>query len=389
MTGSNIASVSWGDHLLFGKEDGRLATPDALARRLEVWRDDLGCGALHWRAHKTLLDGHFEAAPGYEHPILKAQEGIDWNDLALVPALAHRAGMKAWLYLTLFDEGWPLLPEAERAVSYHNAMHYQHTAWQSAFSKNRPQLLMQDITGEKRQGGVFCLAYPEVRAYFLDRFIGLIAASEFDGLFICLRSQSKPAEPADQFGYNDIVRDDYRARYGAEIGSDGFMVEVWRALLGGYLTTFLRELSEVMTDLNKGLAVGCARGEVIGPPLGNGALEWRTWVEEDLIDQLVVNQNSSRCPSMWHDLWPMHRGEGYVQNYLDGTNLPPLADHLRDTYAPRFRDTSAELFVARQWDERNEAEEAALNAIDGVSGQVFSTFRHDNPGPLARGDWRA
>jgi hypothetical protein len=155
---------------------------------------------------------------------------------------------------------------------------------------------------------------------------------------------------------------------------------------------------------------------VLGPPLGNASLQWREWaapqVSTDdlagsrgaargLVDELVINQNSSQCPSMWHHLWPMHRGYGYVQNYLDG--LPPLREHLASTYAPIFAPrpsaTSAEereaaspgarLYVARQWDERDEAEEAALLAQPGVAGLVFSSFRHDNPGPVARADWRA
>ncbi len=46
----NIVSVSWGDHLMFGEGDGRLASPDALQRRMERWRDDLGASILHWQA---------------------------------------------------------------------------------------------------------------------------------------------------------------------------------------------------------------------------------------------------------------------------------------------------------------------------------------------------
>jgi len=45
----NIVSVSWGDHLSFGDGDGRLDTPGKVARRLGVWRDELGATALHWR----------------------------------------------------------------------------------------------------------------------------------------------------------------------------------------------------------------------------------------------------------------------------------------------------------------------------------------------------
>jgi len=42
----NIVSVSWGDHLSFGGRDGKLDTPDKVARRVRVWREELGATAL-------------------------------------------------------------------------------------------------------------------------------------------------------------------------------------------------------------------------------------------------------------------------------------------------------------------------------------------------------
>jgi hypothetical protein len=75
----------------------------------------------------------------------------------------------------------------------------------------------------------------------------------------------------------------------------------------------------------------------VGPPLGNMTLPWREWVRLNLVDRLVIDQNSSQCPSMWHQLWPMHRGTGYVQNYLDGSGLPPLGEHVTTTYCAARR----------------------------------------------------
>ena len=85
----------------------------------------------------------------------------------------------------------------------------------------------------------------------------------------------------------------------------------------------------------------------------------------------------------------MHRGYGYLQNYLDSYNLSPLSEQLSSTYAPVFVDQAASLYVARQWDERSQADETTLLAEPSVNGLVFSSFRFDNPGPVERGDWRA
>src|SRR5262245_47314167 len=84
----------------------------------------------------------------------------------------------------------------------------------------------------------------------------------------------------------------------------------------------------------------------------------------------------------------MHRGTGYLPNYLDGS-LPPIAEHVQATYAPLLAGRAARLYLARQWCERSLVEERELGALPGVAGLVFSSFRHDNPGPIARGDWRA
>jgi hypothetical protein len=386
MQAQNIVSVSWGDHLAFGEGDGRLDTPKTISRRMERWRVELDASMLHWRLHRRHLKGHYYVARGYLHP---ARVNVPpWNDLEVIPGLAREAGLQAWLYVSIFDEGWPLPPKKIRQYSYHNAMHGQHVSWQTEFSRSHPEYALIDRTGTQRQWGVLCLAYPEVRKHFRQRFLDLLAGRGFDGLFVCLRSQSRPADFADQYGFNEPVRQEYQSRYGRDICAQDFDLQSWRDLRGSYLTLFLRELRADLQPLGLHLAVGAARGDVLGPPLGNMTLDWRTWVRQGLIDGLVINQNSSQCPSMWHPLWPMHRGYGYLQNYLDGFNLPPLRQHLEQTYAPGFAGKSTALYVARQWEERSPDEEVDLLQQSPVTGLVFSSFRHDNPDAIARNDWR-
>lgn len=385
----NIVSVSWGDHLSFGEGDGRLDTPDKLRRRLPVWRDELGARALHWRALRARVPGTYSAAPGYRHPSETAASRVGWDDFEVVPAMAREAGLSPWLYVTVWDEGWPLAADEVRRVSYHNAMHGQHVAWQSDLTRDHPEWLAVDRAGCERQHGVVSLSYPEARCAFIDRWVGLIAPTAFDGLFVCLRSQSKPADTGDQFGFNEPARLAFFDRYGVDVTRDPFDVQAWRDLLGSYLTALVSELRVALGGAGKRLAVGAARGDVVGPPLGNMTLPWREWIARGLVDRLVIDQNSSQCPSMWHQLWPMHRGTGYVQNYLDGSGLPPLVAHLSRAYAPIVAGSGVELFVARQWSERSPEVEACLTATAGVTGLVFGSFRHDNPEAVRRNHWRA
>jgi hypothetical protein len=223
-----------------------------------------------------------------------------------------------------------------------------------------------------------CLGYAEARRAFVDRWMRLLEGTAFAGLFVCLRSQSKPAQHADQFGFNEPVRADYRSKFGRDILREDFDVQAWRDLRGSYLTALLRELRA----RGPKVAVGVPRGDILGPPLGNATLAWQEWVADDLIDALVIDQNSSQCPSMWHQLWPMHRGEGYLQDYLTGRGLPPLS-----AYGGVVRASGARLYVARQWCERTPAAERELLRTPGVSGLVFSSFRHDNREAIAKNDW--
>jgi hypothetical protein len=302
--------------------------------------------------------------------------------------LAKDAGIKAYLYVSLFDEGWPLPPKKVRQISYHNDMHGQHVAWQTDFSRQYPEYTLVDRAGKLRQWGVLCLAYPEARMHFRERFLRLVSKYAFDGLFICLRSQSRPADFADQYGFNEPIRVEYMQRYGRDICKQDFDLQAWRDLRGEHLTTFLRELRSDLNRIGVKSALGVPRGDILGPPLGNTTLNWPTWVKDGLIDELIINQNSSQCPSMWHQLWPMHRGYGYLQNYLDGYNMPTLHDHIQTTYAPVFVNTRVKLYIARQWNRRSAQNETTLLEQPPVTGLVFSSFRHDNPEAISRGDWR-
>ncbi len=352
-----------------------------------MWRTELHARTLHWRMLRARVPGRFQAVPGHRHASEHAAERVTFDELHDIPRLARAAGLTSELYVSLFDEGWPLAAPEVRAVSFHNAMHGKDVAWQSQFSLDHPEVAEIDRDGV-RQWGVLSLAYPDVRQHFVDRFTGWLDRSGFDGLFVCLRSQSKPAEHGDQFGFGEPIRAEFERRHRRDIVQDAFECQPWRDLRGEYLTLFLRELRRALEPRQKMLSIGVARGDVIGPPLGNMTLDWQTWARERLIDALIVNQNSSQCPSMWHQLWPMHRGTGYVQNYLTGEGLPPLEAQLRDVYAPGLANTGVRLYVARQWDARDPLTERRLTSILGVDGLVYSSFRHDNPRAIARGDWR-
>jgi len=386
MYANNIASASWGDHLTFGEGDGLLDNPDSLYKRMGIWKKDLGISSIHWRQGRTSRFGSYRYAKNYRKAVKQLKNELDWDDFEILPQMAHDLGLKAHAYVSIFGEGWPLAPAKIRAKSHHNAMHGQHFAWQSYFTKENPEFLLSDRSRDIKQWGVLCLAYPEARKYLIDKFMSILEGYEFDGVFLCFRTEAKPPDHADVFGFNEPIRQDYFSRHGRDILTENFDLNLWHDLLGEYITLFLKEMREATRSKNLELSVGCARGNVIGPPLGNATIDYPTWVKESLIDELIINQNSSQCPSIWHQLWPMHRGYGYKQNYLDGYNMPPLITHL-DDYYQHIENSKTKLYIARQWDPILSKEESELLNHPSVSGLVYSTFRYDNPGPLANSDW--
>ncbi len=381
-------NVSWGESLGCGVGDSRLESVEAVKRRMEIWQKELNINKVFWRvfgAIELTSNGDWRSRfKGKYVSIFKPPKKIGWNDFDIIPPMVHSMGMQAYLYTWLFDEGWPLPPKG----SYHSEANKRASS-QTAFSAEHPEYARVDRTGKKRQWGVLSLSYPEVRAHFQNRYLELLKDTDYDGLFVCLRSQSQPADFADQYEFNEPVRKDFLCRSGRDILKEDFDLRLWRDLLGDYLTLFIEELRERLTIRNIKLAVGVPIGDILGPPMGNTTLKWREWVREGLIDDLIINQNSSVCPSMWHDLWPMHRGYGYMQNYIDNHNLSSLPMYIKSSYAPVFERSLVELHVSQQWDYRDKYKEDLLTDIACVDGLVLSATRYDNSESVKSGIWKS
>ena len=72
---------------------------------MEHWRDELGAAAIHLRQLRTHIKGRFYAARGRQHATLVRSRDIGKEYLEAAPRLAHAEGLKAYLYVALFDEG--------------------------------------------------------------------------------------------------------------------------------------------------------------------------------------------------------------------------------------------------------------------------------------------
>jgi hypothetical protein len=118
--------------------------------------------------------------------------------------------------------------------------------------------------------------------------------------------------------------------------------------------------------------------------VGNLHLDWRTWVAAQIVDELVINQVATRCPSNWTTIWPDHSGYGYVQNYDENIGLLPLEMDVRANYSPYCTMNGCQLYISRLHWSADERFHAQLLALPGVTGLVLSSFRLDNQTVIQR-----
>ena len=377
---STMISVSWGDHLEWGQGDGGLATPDAIQRRMHAWQSELAATTLLWRYNSayTRLRRHFQAPGVSSRWASQRHEPGAMQEGAVVTEMAHRQGLKAYLYMAIYDEGWPL------ELGWHGGFE----AAQSYYVLRNPDHQVVDRSGTLHHHGVLCFAYPEARRYTVGKLLMMVESGDWDGVFVCTRSQSRPAAYGDQFGFNPPVVQEFAQRYGVDIRTHDFDLDAWRRLLGDHLTTLLRAMKDVLTPRGLPLIVGIPRSHYLGPPVGNHYLDWRGWLAEQIVDGLVIDQVAAVCPSTWLTMWPRHQGYGYLENHFEpfGTR-PPLEADVAATWAPACQAHGVPLYIARMWKERDPAMEAHLQQIPGVSGLVFSSFRYDNPEVCRRALW--
>ncbi len=334
-----VMILSWGD-VIVGEYKGvaRLDTPDKVREAAKIWKAR--------GVHKVLfrIDGFSKllffqvtpSSPAHREWSRITKEAWDAGIVQTAVDAIRGEGVEAYMWVTVLDEGCP--PE----VLYADTTPFP---WQSHFTQKNPQYLSSDRSltenARKYHWGVLEYAYPEVRQYMLKVIRSFSDRFDFDGVFLSTRTHSPPREHADQFGFNEPVVQEYQRQYGRDILRQAFDLEKWRELRGEFFTTFVKEVKEHLETRGQKLSIGVQQGDYIGPPFGNMKLQWRRWVSEGLIDELVLGHLSGR------GLYPKRtqRAMGYIQSQEEGLGLPPIEEALREEYGPRCRRAGVKLYV--------------------------------------------
>ncbi len=381
-----VMILSWGD--IVGNERfkgvAQLDTPERAAEAAKNWKAH-GVRKVIFRVDdfRLLLFHKLHYKPGGDYSLWAETTRRAW-DSGVVPAAvqaAKKEGLEIQMWISVFDDGCP--PE----VLYQDSRPFP---WQSNFSRENPQFLSCDRSltpsGRRYQYGQLEYAYPEVRQYMVKMVTHFSDSIPFDGVFISIRTHTPPPDFADQYGYNEPIVNEYQRRYGKNILRQSFDLEKWRELRGEYFTMFLRELKAHLRERLQTLSVGVAQGEHMGPPFGNMVMQWRRWVEEKIVDELVVGHHTNERATY---PYRTQRTMGYVQDQDEGIGLPPIEQSLGEAYGPLCLQSGVKLYVdlplgnfhrvfddiTLRYDGQERAEDEkqfiqALESIPGVTGYV-------------------
>ena len=337
---TNNAIISWGDNsFVYGNgTDPAMDTPEGI-QRLMARLKGRGYSGIYLRTDLAQLDPNGLVY----HPLgmdpflaLQLKRGVDdVTESFEVATVAQQAAAAVdfdyWAYHPhIYSDGAPAI----EGWTYH----MKHL-------DDAPEEISIDRTGKKHYM-VWEYAYPGARAAKVQEFVYMAETFGIRHFIPDMRTEAAQLlnqyhqpDRADQYGFNQIIVDEMQNTYGVNIMTDprfdvygaGFdpydaMVENWRVLRGGYLTQLFRDIRTAMDAIDPAIKI-TARipGDRVGSELGNWIIDWRTWVDEGLVDALVVPTNLAA------GLFYNPAGRGYLpttvsiatyRNYINASSHP-------------------------------------------------------------------
>jgi hypothetical protein len=339
----NQAIISWGDNVaVYGPgTDPALDSPAGIQRMMQRLRGR-GYTGVYMRTDIPQFDPAAILLYEADNPLvnLLIQDGVvetssQFDVFGTMRGFAETNGLEFWAYHpSVYSDG--VKPGIDGDWPY--GLQYVI---------DNPEVITVDRDGTN-QYMVREYAYPGARAAKVQELVYLGQTYGIRNFFPSMRTeaaqltvQSTLPTKADQFGFNQPIVDAMETNYGVNILTDprfdinsasysptNPMVTNWQNLRGGYLTQFYRDLRAAVNALDPDARVVTAiPGDHIGPELGNWLLDWRTWVNEGLVNELIVDITLEGNPQSL-------AGKDYLTDARDGIGTLPLS-----TYRSFFDDS--------------------------------------------------
>ena len=325
---------SWGDMtLVYGPgTDAAMDTAEAMEAMVKHWKGR-GFTGVYLRSDLDQFppgevirhSGKLQTNPGlavYWHIVDEIMAKADPH--TTIRQASEKLGFDYWLsHPHIYSEGAP------EDVGVEGVGRMVPWSYMIKYHRDHPEVITVDREGN-RQWMVPEYGYPELRKYKAAEFAHMAKKYRPEGIIASMRSETSqlipPPEHADQYGFNQVVVQDMKRLYGVDImtdprfdwkspsfKSDDEMVQKWRDLRGTYITELYREIRSAMRVANPKVQFAVnLPGEFVGPLMGNARLEWRRWIDEGIVDGLIIGAGFEATCDMESDK------KGYLTNVRMG-----------------------------------------------------------------------
>ena len=326
----NNAIISWGDCcLVYGPgTDTAFDSPEGIARVMARWKVR-GYTGVYWRSDLGDYEPNqiirFHGSPLEPMIDLAIRRSVEdtsarMDVLTVAREAAEAEGLQFWVYHpTIYSDGAPpwVVQPGYMPWSFVHRYVYEHNDVLTIDRNGKKQYLVREY------------AYPGARADKVAEYTYMAQKWGIKNFLISMRTEAAQTEPgpikADQYGFNQPIVDEMLAQYGVNILTDPRfdinnpawdttdpMVQNWHRLRGSYLTQLYRELRQALHVIDPAIRLAIAvPGDYAGPDLGNWVLDWRTWINEGLINEVVQ-------PVTLQAGWDSTVGKGYLCDLLNG-----------------------------------------------------------------------
>jgi len=217
---------------------------------------------------------------------------------------AKRNNMEIFFYTGLFEHG--VQPDTGIICPYifEDKIRIEHPEWCSL-----------DRWGERRCPGPLSYAYPQVRKLLVDRYAKHVIENGYDGINFYTYVENLGLRYLDEFGFEQPVVDEFNKRYpDVNLCKDTLTTEqkkYWYDCRGKFVTQFLRELHAALAPKGKKISMilDSKEPDYVQPWWGHDIpgtgmirMDWKTWVNEGIVDELWVQLGETEDQKKTMDL---------------------------------------------------------------------------------------
>lgn len=219
------------------------------------------------------------------------------SEASMAVDICKDLGVEVWMWTGLFEFG------ASKDTGGSSFFPY---VFESKLRKEHPEWLPVNKYGTRQQAGPIEFCYPEARAAYIQTLKDFLLQEGYEGIVFYTYAENFGTRYLDEFGFNQPIVDEFRNRYGVDIRTEPFDKEAWAALRGEYVTQFLRELGVELQPHGIKVAIMLSSETPELPSLWPGGwssadkqrigrilMDWHTWVNEGLVDELSVDYPGS------------------------------------------------------------------------------------------------